>query len=264
MGTGRHSSSGDAQDGGALSEHPPRGKRRRRMPSTRHLRAADLDVVFQPIVRLRRAEGMPVGSTFGVEALARCHLPALPDAETLIETAVAEKAMKQLGVVIRRRAMARMPAVDLFLNVHPQELEEQRELRDAIASYEGKVWVEIPADALLGTQPRVREQAAELVRGGAARLVVDHVGAAPLDPLLLVQLRPDAVKLDRRLVTGLHQDPNRRLVATHLIELSLAIGARVIAVGVECEEDRSLLVALGVDLAQGFHLARPGFPLRDT
>ncbi|MFZ5871962.1 MAG: EAL domain-containing protein, partial [Actinomycetota bacterium] len=70
-------------------------------------------------------------------------------------------------------------------------------------------------------------------------------------------LRPDIVKIDRRVVHGAHQDDVRAELAELVRVQAARQGAQVVAVGIEAIEDLRLLAASGVRYAQGYLLGRP-------
>ena len=67
----------------------------------------------------------------------------------------------------------------------------------------------------------------------------------------------DVVKVDRRFVRGLGGENSRAPIVTAIIAMARALDLRVIAEGVETEEEWRSLSALGCQAAQGFALARP-------
>ena len=57
--------------------------------------------------------------------------------------------------------------------------------------------------------------------------------------------------------SNVHVNVVNRAMVKAIITLGHGIGAKVIAEGIETEEETQVLKALGVDFGQGFHLARP-------
>jgi EAL domain-containing protein (putative c-di-GMP-specific phosphodiesterase class I)/ActR/RegA family two-component response regulator len=94
-------------------------------------------------------------------------------------------------------------------------------------------------------------------RRQGARLGIDDVGAGYASMRHIVQLEPDFIKIDLSLTRGLASDPSRRALALALISFAGAIGASVIAEGLETEEDIATMHALGAHLGQGYGLGRP-------
>jgi len=71
---------------------------------------------------------------------------------------------------------------------------------------------------------------------------------------LLARLR---VKLDRSFLSDHHTPEGRSALIRSAVEISHVVGARVVAEGIETEEQRRLVTAAGVDFVQGFGVALP-------
>jgi EAL domain-containing protein (putative c-di-GMP-specific phosphodiesterase class I) len=91
------------------------------------------------------------------------------------------------------------------------------------------------------------------------RVALDDVGAGWSSLSLLAAVRPDVVKLDKRLVQELPDD-GARTVLRAVTDLAHRIGAVVVAEGVETERLAEEVAALGADLGQGWLFGRPVRP----
>lgn len=91
------------------------------------------------------------------------------------------------------------------------------------------------------------------------RVALDDVGAGWSSLSLLAAVRPEVVKLDKRLVQELPDD-GARTVLRALVELAHQLGAVVVAEGVETERLADEVTALGADLGQGWLFGRPVRP----
>ncbi|MGY6553893.1 MAG: EAL domain-containing protein [Wenzhouxiangella sp.] len=89
------------------------------------------------------------------------------------------------------------------------------------------------------------------------RLLVDQFGAGQADLARLAVLRPDMVKLDRRLVTGIDRSRTRQAIVSGILSACRALGAQVIALGVESEAEMYWLSGNGISQYQGFYFAAP-------
>jgi EAL domain-containing protein (putative c-di-GMP-specific phosphodiesterase class I) len=65
------------------------------------------------------------------------------------------------------------------------------------------------------------------------------------------------VKIDRSFVTSLATDDADLVIVHSIIDLAANLCLRVVAEGVEDQAAWDRLAALGCDLVQGYHLARP-------
>ncbi len=99
----------------------------------------------------------------------------------------------------------------------------------------------------------------EHLRSLGWRVALDDVGAGWSSRSLLAAVRPDVVKLDKRLVQELPDD-GARAVLRAVTELAHRFGAVVVAEGVESEAIAAEVTALGVDLGQGWLFGRPVRP----
>jgi EAL domain-containing protein (putative c-di-GMP-specific phosphodiesterase class I) len=93
--------------------------------------------------------------------------------------------------------------------------------------------------------------------GGSLRWAVDDAGAGYANLRHILELRPQFVKLDRALVTGITLDPARQALVVGLLHFSEALGATIIAEGIETEAERLALQGLGVTIGQGFLFGLP-------
>lgn len=88
---------------------------------------------------------------------------------------------------------------------------------------------------------------------------IDDFGAGYSGLNLLADVRTDLVKLDMALVRNVHEDAGRRAIIRGVSQMCADLGMRLVAEGVETREELVALRALGVDLFQGYLLARPAF-----
>jgi EAL domain-containing protein (putative c-di-GMP-specific phosphodiesterase class I) len=103
--------------------------------------------------------------------------------------------------------------------------------------------------------------AAEVLRGLRAlgiRIELDDFGSGYASLKALRRMDLDGIKVDRELVNDWGQGTRSLLAAT--IDMGRQLGLYVVAEGVEDETGLEAVRRLGVDIAQGFHLARPMTP----
>jgi diguanylate cyclase (GGDEF)-like protein len=84
---------------------------------------------------------------------------------------------------------------------------------------------------------------------------IDDFGTGYSSLSRLHQIRVDAVKIDKSFI--LNMDINARAVIEGAILIAHRFGLDVIAEGIETEQQRSELAAMGVDAYQGYFFARP-------
>ena len=88
-------------------------------------------------------------------------------------------------------------------------------------------------------------------------LSVDDFGSGINDLEKVRFMMPHIVKLDRELISGIDHITEKQENVKKLLEEFHSMGILVVAEGVEEKAEFDLLVGLGVDLFQGFYLARP-------
>jgi EAL domain-containing protein (putative c-di-GMP-specific phosphodiesterase class I)/ActR/RegA family two-component response regulator len=221
-------------------------------------RALDsLWIAFQPIVRASDR------SIFGYEALLRSGESALPHPGAVLDAAERLNALPRLGRVIRERAAEPMLEADpswlLFLNLHPEDLlDPVLHAEDTpLAAITSRVVLEITERASLHKVSDLRTRVAALRERGY-RIAVDDLGAGYAGLSSFAQLEPDLVKLDMTLVRDVHKTPVKRKLVASMTQVCKELGLLVVAEGVECAEERDVLVEVGCDLLQGYHFAKPG------
>lgn len=73
----------------------------------------------------------------------------------------------------------------------------------------------------------------------------------------ILGLEPDVLKVDRNLVQGIGDHIGKQAMVEALVGFCDRVGARLVAEGVENEQELQTLEGLGVRYAQGYHLGRP-------
>ena len=88
---------------------------------------------------------------------------------------------------------------------------------------------------------------------------IDDFGAGYAGLNLLADWQPDVIKLDMSLTRNIHNDRVRRSLVSGIIAVCKELSIKIIAEGIECEEECKTLFNQGVHLFQGYYFARPGF-----
>ncbi len=99
--------------------------------------------------------------------------------------------------------------------------------------------------------------ALKALRGLGVGLVLDNFGTNYTSFSLLKRLPLTTLKLDRSMIQNLPAAPENRAILRATIETAHALGIRVIADGVDAEEQCQSLDELGCDAVQGPYLSQP-------
>jgi EAL domain-containing protein (putative c-di-GMP-specific phosphodiesterase class I) len=94
-------------------------------------------------------------------------------------------------------------------------------------------------------------------RAHGVSVALDDFGAGYSGLGLLVEVRPDIVKLDTTLLRGIDRDPTRARIVGAITEACHSLGIIVIAEGVETHAELHALRSLGIRHFQGYLLGRP-------
>jgi diguanylate cyclase (GGDEF)-like protein/PAS domain S-box-containing protein len=98
----------------------------------------------------------------------------------------------------------------------------------------------------------------EGLRRRGCRFALDDFGAGFASFYYLKRLPFDFLKIDGDFINGLPNSPVDRLVVDAIVTIARGMGKETIAEYVTDAETSALLLAAGVDYAQGFHIGRPG------
>lgn len=97
------------------------------------------------------------------------------------------------------------------------------------------------------------------LRDAGVRIAVDDLGVGASNFRMIVDCRPDHLKIDRYIAHGCAADPVRAAVIASIVSLADAIGAKPIVEGIEHEDDLEVVAGLGIDIVQGWLFA-PAMP----
>ncbi len=121
--------------------------------------------------------------------------------------------------------------------------------------------VEVTETALMDDIGLVRS-AFHRLRAHGVKVAIDDFGTGYSSLARLQGLPVDVIKLDRAFVTDVDSRPEARAMAAAILQVSNAIGAQIIAEGIETEAEAAALLDLGYSAAQGYLFGRP-MPIED-
>ena len=226
-----------------------------------------LHAAFQPIVDLT------TGRLNGVEALARWPHgePPVPPGD-FIPVAEESGLIGQLGSLMLRRACAALadwrargvvgPEVTVSVNVSIRQMDDAAFVEDVRATLADTGLP--PANLVLEITESTLIQHPELVRGVLEALIdlgvavqLDDFGTGYSSLTVLHDFQGDTLKVDRAFVATMTDRPESQTIVRSIVGLAHNLGLKVIAEGIEREDQLLALSALGCEFGQGFHLGRP-------
>lgn len=226
----------------------------------------DFEVHYQPQMDLK------TGKITGIEGLARWNnsngLAMAPDGfipfseETGlifdIDRIIMEKALIEIGELVTTG----LYPLKLSLNCSAKVLHLKR-LPDIITAYLSKYnfdpeWFELEI-----TESSIMKNFKESIgsinrlRDTGISISLDDFGTGYSSLSQLKNLPIDSLKIDRSFVGEVGSNSSNAHIIEAVVSLSQKFGVKVIAEGVETEEQLSFLKNVGCDIAQGYYISRP-------
>lgn len=234
------------------------------MPETLHgiIRDRSITVQFQPIIQ---AKGPVI---HGYEALVRgpsdswLHSPLVLLEAALDADLLVEMELMMLRQILETYRALQLPGL-LFVNMSTDTMLFLHGRTHGILGILAQIGV--PSENLVveltETRPCFDTERLEItVRNLLSlgiRVAIDDLGEGFASLKRWSIIKPDYVKIDRHFVEGIHKDPVLQQFIKSVLDIAKVANARVIAEGVEQAADLQTLLALGMDLVQGYLLARP-------
>jgi EAL domain-containing protein (putative c-di-GMP-specific phosphodiesterase class I) len=221
-----------------------------------------LGAAFQPIV------GLIHQRIVGYEGLVRAVAPngdAIPPCDLFDRAALTGELVRLDAVCqqIHLGAFAELahPRDWLFLNVRPESIVEphfSQTLFDRAAAHgfaPQQIVIELLETPL--DQPGLLERSIAALRARGFVIALDDFGAGHSNLDRVLDLKPDLIKLDRRLLLKATQDRAIRRVLPTMISMLHEIGTLVVAEGIETSTEASISLDSGADFGQGFFFGLP-------
>ena len=207
--------------------------------------------VFQPIIELETRR------VVGFEALTRFDDGTPPDVRFADAARLGMGAEFELAAI--ESALIESPKLPggtfLSLNVSPAvALAASDLLKRRLNGNERQIVLELTEHVPIGDYLPLRQA---IDRLGRVQIAVDDAGAGYASLRHILELRPAFAKLDISLVRGIDGDDLRQAMAAGMQYYALRSGCRLVAEGVETDDEAAVLLELGVDLAQGYLFGRP-------
>ncbi len=245
-----------------------RDERRRRQQG--ELKAAlaggdGLRLVFQPIA------DAATGRIDAVEALLRWDCPSagllLPEA--VLSLAEGLRMLPELDRWVLERACEAAaswgPAagrIRIAVNLTPGSVADPALVADVLAACTRhglparRLGVELTETAVVD-KPREASKVLGQLRALGVKVALDDFGSGYSSLSHLRDLPVDVVKIDRSFTLGVATSPLDAAIVRATVELAAALGAQVVAEGVQDQVQHAAVLAAGCDLVQGWWVSRP-------
>ncbi|MDA8078468.1 MAG: GGDEF domain-containing protein [Nitrospiraceae bacterium] len=226
--------------------------------------ANNLEVHFQPVYSARG------GAVYGYEALSRVKFGGIDDVGSLFRQARREHLISQLDVLCRENAIKRAAALGptlgdtlLFINVCPDTIMDPAhregitdEFAEEACIAKERIILEITEETAIHNYKSF-QKAMVYYRDRGYKIAIDDFGAGHGGLKMLSIIEPDFVKIDRHFV----QKIDRSTIKLNLVDAIAAVchrmGIKVVAEGIETEEECRCILKMGIELLQGYFLHKP-------
>ncbi|HEX5757285.1 MAG TPA: EAL domain-containing protein [Arenimonas sp.] len=225
-----------------------------------------LRLLYQPQVDLKS------GKVFGCEALVRwlrdgesmlapdLFIPAAEDSGHIVAMGawILREACEQQQRWLREHGVA----LNMAVNVSMRQLKDP-EFVDIVLRTVAETGIQPECLELEVTESMMMEDTRDMIsvlgrlRAAGIRVAIDDFGTGYSSLSHLQRLPIDRLKIDRAFITGLTQRSEDEVIAAMIINMGHLLNLRVIAEGVETEEQQRQLIGMGCDDAQGYYYGKP-------
>jgi EAL domain-containing protein (putative c-di-GMP-specific phosphodiesterase class I)/GGDEF domain-containing protein len=225
------------------------------------LREGAVEIEYHPIVVTETQE------VYGYEALARGGLRGLRSPEVMFGVAEEANLIWELSRLCRRRAIEGIPTQLephqlLFLNIDPHDFRDPTfrylNVEELGVEHPERIVLEITERTAITDYPAFKEYL-RTFREHGFRFAVDDAGSGYAGLGSIANLAPDFIKLDISLISGIDTNFMKQNLVETMLSFANDHGIKVIAEGVEREEEYLTVKSLGVHFTQGFFFHRPRF-----
>lgn len=218
--------------------------------------------VYQPIVSLKN------GEIIGYEALTRIDLESTDiETEEFFHMAEDEGCLWTVEEMCRFKSLEeskdKEPGKKLFLNVDPNVIKDPM-FRKGITRAFLKEFGLYPEDIVFEITERNSIEDQESFQGIIQHykaqnfeIAIDDFGNGYAGLNRICSLEPQYIKIDREIVNGIQADAIKKSLAESMVSFCKKSDIKLIAEGIETEEELVTLIGMGVDFGQGFYLKRP-------
>lgn len=221
-----------------------------------------IEYYYQPIIDAR------TGEIFAYEALMRGLMPTLRYPSEILPLARKENKLDKIEELTWKIATAGFiknlkenrikPGCKAFINSLPDYKPSGQTLRNIETKYSEYLKdfvLEITEESEI--DQGILEEKRTLIKRWHSEFALDDYGSGYNGEKLLLQLAPKYIKIDREIVTGIHQNIDKQKILENTLSYAKERDIKVIAEGIELEEEMEKVIELGVDYLQGYYLSKP-------
>lgn len=222
----------------------------------------NISTVYQPIVSLLD------GKIIGYEALSRGPVDSpLQSPDKLFKAAQIYNKTWELEQLCRIKAIERAANLEknkyLFINVDPHIFKDEKFKKGFTKEFLAEhnmspdcIIFEITEKTCIEDYKSFKQALNNYVDQGY-KIAVDDTGSGYSGLKMLNETKPHYIKIDMDLIRNVNKDFFKQSLIECFVKLSEATNMKLIAEGIETEEELRTLINLGVYAGQGFFISRP-------
>jgi len=220
---------------------------------------------YQPVIELAS------GELSGFEALVRWQHPTrgLVSPGDFISIAEETGIIIEIGAWVLQESMRRMqhwhirypttPQLTISVNLSGKQFAQPALIATALretALNPATLKLEI-TESVIMEDPRAASMLLKELQSQQIQSYVDDFGTGYSSLSYLHRFPMSAVKIDRSFISGIGPSGENAEIVRTIVNLAHNLGMKVIAEGVETDDQRQLLIGMGCEYAQGFFFSQP-------
>jgi diguanylate cyclase (GGDEF)-like protein len=187
-------------------------------------------------------------------------IPVAEDTGLIVE--IGNWVLRTASQQVRAWAQQGLPAIPVSVNVSGAQVRQRKLLEGVRRALEASgiapssLVVELTESMLMDAAAANVEMLARLKETGV-RLSMDDFGTGYSSLTYLKRFPIDELKIDRAFISGIPAERDSMAIVTAIVGMARALGLKVVAEGVETEEQLRFLRSLRCDAYQGYYCSRP-------
>lgn len=208
----------------------------------------------------------------GAEALVRWNHPNKGKISPVFFIPIAEKTellnkignfvLDQILKDLRKWAIENKKLVPIAMNISAKQFSSEGYIAEQIAKIENAslpyhiIELELTESSFMNFDANPMELI-EKIRSKEIKIAMDDFGAGYSSLTTLKHFPFDILKIDREFIKDIHIEKTNFVLTKAIIEICKSLGIKVVAEGVEKQEELNILRNLNCDFIQGFFLSKP-------
>ena len=227
-----------------------------------------IDFAFQPIVNIK------TGEIFAVEALIRnTDKLGFKSIFDFFDKAYEYGILYKLDLTLREKAIEKflkinLDDIKLFYNLDNRillmpdyEIGNTEKILKKFNLSKDRFIFELSERGSVD-DPYLLQRMINLYKENNYKLAIDDFGTGIAGMQLLYYAESDFIKIDRFFIRDIQKDSKKRLFCSHIVDMAHIMGIKVIAEGIEKEDEFFICKKIGVDFIQGYFIQKPEIDYR--